>query len=411
MTDASVEDGVRGWLRVLPPGAPLTMSLLVADLAPHLRADALTTVRAMERAGVAEITVRQRCPVCFGLDGVHDESAERDHGEPEEIATFTVAPDALPAWVVARLAALDIVIQLVGMPEVGQRWVEADARIEATARVEGMAQRDVRLRVGMGGNEGPLHMHPGRDYLRLRFGGAVDLGADRRVVDIDAMRLLGSDTERVEFRERLRRRLHGLYATPLVPPDAALDTLEQSRCTAAFEEMLTAGRRYRRQTGQDSWRRLAEDWGIGASSVQVRLDGSALTLLVCLCDADVRPHVHAFEANGNSVNASSVEPAIGAFCEHARQRVRWMQEREVLHRQLARGIELVKGALALVGAAAVTEGIGVIAPGAQNVPVHLIAVLAGVAVAGLVLGRPLRHWALLSWRLRSGTWDPPARRR
>ena len=408
MSGPTVEDGLRAWLRVLPPGAGLDTRLLVADLVPHLHDDPLETVRLMEREGVAEIEIAQRCPECFGLNGIHLD----DHHDAasEEVATFRVRPAVLPQWVVARLVPFDIVIGLIGVPVLLQRAVEIDARIEAPPRVDGAAQREARLRLGMGGTEAALVTRPGREYLRLRFGGAVDLGADRRVIDVDAMRLLGSEEERTGFRERLRRRLHGLYATPLIPPDAGVDPLDETQVLAALERDLTQDNRYRWQSTQDSWRALAEDWGIPAEDGRVRFDRIGGCLLACVCGADVRPHVHAFTADGQSVDASRFERSLVAFSEHQRTRIRDLQELRAVRRHLGRGFGWMRGLLTFFGGFGLTKVVGSLQPALANLPIDALAVVVGLVIAGIALGQPVVRFVVLSWRLRSGSWRVPTTR-
>lgn len=405
MNGPTVEEGLRAWLRVLPPGASLDMLLLVDDLAPHLRHDPLETVRMMEQEGVAGVEIVRRCPECFGLNGVHADAHE--DVAPEEVAAFRARAGALPRWIAARLAPFDIVMSLIGDPLHLQRAIDVDVRIDAPPRPDGATQRVVRLRLGMGGTEAPLVMQPGREYLRLRFGGALDLGGDRRVIDVDAMRLLGSEEDRAAFRERLRRRLHGLHATPLIPPDAGLDPLDESQVLAALEQALVESGRYRRQATQDSWRALAEDWGIPAADGRVRFDRAEGWLLACVCGADVRPHVHAFTLDGQSAEATRFEPSLLAFCEHQRTRIRDLHELRAVRRHLGRGFGSTRGLLTFLGGFGLTKVVGSIVPTLSSLPVDALAVGCGLVAAGIVLRQPLLRFIVLSWRLRSGSWRLP----
>jgi hypothetical protein len=403
----SVEEGLRAWLRVLPPHAELGQSLRVADLASHLSADPLATVRELEREGLAELTIIVSCPECEGVAGAHLFDHEEVAGE--DLASFRITPAALPGWLTRTLAPFEIVIALRDEATLLHRAVEQDAQVEAPPSVEALALREVRLRLGMGGDEEPLQQRPGREYLRLRFGTAVDLGADRRVIDLDAMQLLGDEAERREFRERLRRRLHGVHALPLVSAGSGLETLEQARVVAALARLLEQGARYIRHDAQDAWRALAGDWGLPPQAGRTSFEREDGLLLICACEVEVAPHAHAFLSDGRSVDPAAFDPVVGKFAAHAIARCRDLQERAALEQHLKRTGTLLKGGAGLA-IAAVLKLADAAVPGGLPVPVDPVAGVAGLGVAGFVLGRPLARYLLLTWRLRSGSWNLPRAR-
>lgn len=408
MTVPTVEDGVRAWLGTLPPNAGLNTELEVSDLAPHLSQDPLETVRLMETAGLAKIEVLQRCPECSGLGGVHVE----DHSDVDavEILAFKIQPERLMEWVTSRLRPLDVEITVTGMPVVLQRAVEADARIDAPLRPGGPGRREVRLRLGMGGNEAPLVIAPGREYLRLRFGGAVDLGADRRVIDIDLMRLLGSPQQRIELRERLRRRLHGLQSLPLITPGSKVDQLDGSQILEALRQYLDADGRYAATSERHLWQALAQDWGVPADAVRMQFQRSEARLLACDCDADVHPHMHAFSREGDSVDALVLEPSLRSFRDHQHARTRDLLEFQSVQRHLRDVARLGRAGVALLGTFAIGKVVLPVIPALAGVPTDAIASAGGVIAAVAVLNQPLRRFAVLFWRVRSGSWKVPARR-
>src|SRR5437879_13274171 len=112
MTVELVASGLRAWLRVLPPSAPLTIELAVSALAPHLSEDAAATVEAMEDAGVALRRVTPECPICEGVDGFH--SWPHEPVDLVEETVFAVLPEALPAWLMTRLRNLQVLALVQG---------------------------------------------------------------------------------------------------------------------------------------------------------------------------------------------------------------------------------------------------------------------------------------------------------
>jgi hypothetical protein len=381
------------------------MSLAVTRLAPHLSSDALDAVRAMEREGLVEVRVQQQCPECFGLDGVHN--PDHDEVEPTSIATFVVDPEAVPGWIARVLASADIGLVLDGKPVVLSRAVEQDARILAPLSANRAGERPVRLRIAFGGNEAPLQMQPGREYLRLRFGAAVALDVDRRVIDVDAMHLLGSTEERRAFRERLRRRLHGLLSTPLVPTGAELGPLDENQLVVALGRALMPTGRYEERMDRDSWRALASDWGLSPEDGRAMYRGSA-SLLTCMCANDVRPHVHGFLADGQSADALGLEPVLVRFCAHQTERVHALLEWRATLRHLRDiGVGLKAFSGAIVGAG--LKLADAVAPGHLPLPIptDLAALAVTFGVAGIVLIQPIVRLVRSGWQLRSGNWDLP----
>lgn len=406
MTAPTVEEGVRAWLAVLPPSAGPTTPLLVDDLAPHLSSDAVETVRIMEHSGLTRIEILQRCPECSGLDGVHVDTHEDVN--PEETLAYRVLPERLLEWTLARLKQLDIEITQAGDAVVLHRAVEVDAQIDAPEPPAGPGRREVRLRLGLGGNEAPLVLAPGRAYLRLGLGSAVDLGADRRVISVDLMHLLGSSQARTEFRERLRRHLHGLMSLTLIHPGIELDKVDQSQVLTALSDYLSVGGRYRESSDRHLWQALAEDWGVPAESVRMRYQRSDGVLLACGCDADTKPHIHAFSADGRSIDALAFEPDLRKFRDHQHARTRDMLELAAVRRHLANIGGLARAALAFAGTTGISWVAGdTLLPALSGWPVNALAVGAGAIAAVVVLNDPLRRLGILLWRLRSGSWKVP----
>ena len=192
-----------------------------------------------------------------------------------------------------------------------------------------------------------------------------------------------------------------------MPAGSSLDELDENQLVRALSHALMASGRYIERLDQDSWRSLVSDWGFSPSDGRAMLLGHGGNLLACVCQNDVRPHVHAFLADGRSAEATKLEPLLVPFCSYQTSRVRDLLEHRSLLRHL-RQIAIVLKSLAGLVVGASIKLFDSVAPGYLPLPADPSALIVTFSGAAIILARPLTRFAVLSWRLRGGSWELPS---